>query len=89
MMPFLRLLYSATLVLFALIARAEPAHVEGVPQIRLANDLGSPGEGYCIDVVGVGRDARADLPLVVHNCLPKRGSADLTLLPGPGPGGKV
>ncbi|MEM7528587.1 MAG: hypothetical protein AAF416_13030 [Pseudomonadota bacterium] len=52
------------------------ARGEGVPQLRLADDLGFPDEGYCIDVIGVGQSARADLPLIVHNCLPERGSVD-------------
>lgn len=46
------------------------------PQMRLADDLDFPGEGYCIDVVGVGATARIDMPLVAHNCLPERGSTD-------------
>lgn len=57
-------------------ALAAAAANEGAPQMRLANPLDRPGEGYCIDVLGVGRTARADLPLVVHNCLPERGSSD-------------
>ena len=46
------------------------------PQVRTIADLGFPGEGYCIDVLGVGATARADLPLVAHNCLPDRGAVD-------------
>ena len=49
---------------------------QGKPQMRLLNDLDFPDEGYCIDVVGVGRTARTDLPLVLHNCLPLSGAAD-------------
>ncbi len=45
-------------------------------QMRLLDDLDYPGEGYCIDVPGVGQTARTDLPLVLHNCLPARNSAD-------------
>ncbi|QPH53564.1 RICIN domain-containing protein [Pontivivens ytuae] len=55
---------------------ATTALAQTPPQIRLADPLDYPGEGYCIDVVGVGDTARADLPLVVHNCLPERGSSD-------------
>ncbi|WP_299775105.1 RICIN domain-containing protein [uncultured Tateyamaria sp.] len=45
-------------------------------QMRLLDDLDFPGEGYCIDVPGVGLTARTDLPLVLHNCLPSRNSVD-------------
>jgi len=44
--------------------------------MRLIDDLDYPGEGYCIDVRGVGQTARTDLPLVMHNCLPDRRSTD-------------
>ena len=54
----------------------EGATAQDTPQMRLSDDLDFPGEGYCIDVPGVGETARADLPLVVHNCLPERRSAD-------------
>ncbi|MEL6465005.1 MAG: hypothetical protein AAFQ58_08555 [Pseudomonadota bacterium] len=46
------------------------ARSQALPQMKLSDDLDRPGEGYCIDVVGVGSSARTDLPLVVHNCLP-------------------
>ena len=46
------------------------------PQLRLDDPLDFPQEGYCVDVLGVGATARADLPLVAHNCLPHRESAD-------------
>jgi len=48
----------------------------GATQMRLLDDLDFPGEGYCIDVPGVGPTARTDLPLVLHNCLPARKSVD-------------
>ncbi len=53
-----------------------PATAQDVPQLRLADDLDMPSDGYCIDVLGVGPTARADLPLVAHNCLSARGSVD-------------
>ncbi|MBW4706342.1 RICIN domain-containing protein [Roseobacter sp. YSTF-M11] len=46
------------------------AAAQALPQVKLTNDLDRPGEGYCIDILGVGPTARADLPLVAHNCLP-------------------
>lgn len=52
------------------------AQAETAPQMRLSDDLDFPGEGYCIDVVGVGPSARADLPLVAHNCLPELNRVD-------------
>ena len=45
-------------------------------QLRLEDPLDFPEEGYCVDVLGVGDTARADLPLVAHNCLPGRESVD-------------
>ncbi len=53
-----------------------PALGQENPQVRLADPLDFPREGYCIDVVGVGATARTDLPLVAHNCLPERRVAD-------------
>ncbi|MEM8654121.1 MAG: hypothetical protein AAGF36_05200 [Pseudomonadota bacterium] len=49
---------------------AAEAWAQALPQMKLSDDLDRPGEGYCIDVLGVGPSARIDLPLVVHNCLP-------------------
>lgn len=69
---------SGFLCLLAALTTAALADVP--PQMRLADDLDFPGEGYCIDVVGVGATARTDLPLVVHNCLPERGSVDRVVL---------
>ena len=54
----------------------QAASAQNAPQLRLASDLDYPGEGYCVDVPGVGKTARKDLPLVVHNCLPERNSVD-------------
>ena len=71
-MPIRSTLVALLLVLWAAI----PASAQTAPQLRLADDLDVPGEGYCVDVLGVNRTARADLPLVAHNCLPDRGSAD-------------
>lgn len=47
-----------------------------ISQLRLENPLDFPQEGYCVDVVGVASEARVDLPLVAHNCLPGRESVD-------------
>lgn len=63
-------------LVIACCALATAAAQESAPQMRLADPLDRPGESYCIDALGVGDTARADLPLVVHNCLPERASSD-------------
>ncbi len=70
-------------VLLALLC-AGPAFAQAPPQLRLADDLDFSGEGYCVDVLGVGDTARADLPLVAHNCLPERNSSDRVVVKGGG-----
>ncbi|MEM9780928.1 MAG: hypothetical protein AAF899_00490 [Pseudomonadota bacterium] len=70
-----RRIVCAVLVLLS-VAAERPSVAQSGPQLRLADDLDFPGEGYCVDVVGVGAGARADLPLVAHNCLPERNVAD-------------
>lgn len=74
---FLRSVASAlAAVLAGTLFLCASAVAQGAPQLRLSDDLDRPGESYCLDVLGVGTSARADLPLVVHNCLPERGSED-------------
>lgn len=69
--------YALSLVLAANLVASLPALADqAAAQMRLLDDLDFPGEGYCIDVPGVGQTARTDLPLVMHNCLPERGSID-------------
>lgn len=53
-----------------------PAFAQSAPQMRPLPDLDRPGESYCIDVLGAGVTARADLSLLAHNCLPGRGGED-------------
>lgn len=62
-----------TLLLIALLSLPQ---IAAASQLRLADPLDFPREGYCVDVLGVGDTARADLPLVAHNCLPRRESSD-------------
>jgi len=62
--------------LLAILLSVGPALAQSTGQLRLSDDLDVPGEGYCVDVLGVGATALADLPLVVHNCLPERASVD-------------
>ena len=63
-------------VILLAIGLAGAALAEPGTQLKLSDDLDFPGEGYCVDVLGVGATARADLPLVAHNCLPERASED-------------
>lgn len=45
---------------------------EGSKVLRLSDRLDRPQDGYCVDVLGVGLEARTDLPLFVHNCSSER-----------------
>ena len=45
---------------------------EGANVLRLMDRLDRPQDGYCVDVLGVGLEARTDLPLFVHNCSSER-----------------
>ena len=38
--------------------------------VRLQDRLDRPTDGYCLDILGTGRQLRLDLPLFVHNCKP-------------------
>ena len=60
----------------AFLALCSAGFAQSGPQLRTQSDLGFPNEGYCVDVLGVGNTARADLPLVAHNCLPRRSASD-------------
>ncbi|WP_227271024.1 RICIN domain-containing protein [Roseobacter weihaiensis] len=59
-----------------LLFSASPGAAETGPQLRTQSDLGFPEEGYCVDVLGIGDTARADLPLIAHNCLPEAHASD-------------
>lgn len=62
---------SLALVLLANGAQAQQ-WAEDSKVLRLLDKLDRPQDGYCVDVVGVGPDARTDLPLFVHNCSSER-----------------
>lgn len=64
------------LALLLVLGVAAELRAQALPQMKLSDDLDRPGEGYCIDVLGVGPTARTDLPLVVHNCLPALARVD-------------
>lgn len=56
------------------LANGAPAQhwAEGSTVLRLLGRLDRPQDGYCVDVLGVGLEARTDLPLFVHNCSSER-----------------
>ena len=76
----MRIWLQAVVIASTISAPVQWAVAQDAPQLRLADDLDFPGEGYCIDVPGVGDTARTDLPLVAHNCLPERNSVDRVAL---------
>ncbi|MEO1159044.1 MAG: hypothetical protein AAFW74_01145 [Pseudomonadota bacterium] len=76
----MRIWIEAVSIAIIISASVQWAAARDAPQLRLADDLDYPGEGYCIDVPGVGETARTDLPLVAHNCLPERRSVDRVAL---------
>lgn len=59
--------------MLALIAMALPAVAfaqdgRSVGLLMLQDRLDRPQDGYCLDVIGFGQNARLDLPLIAHNC---------------------
>ena len=64
----------ATGLVFILLASGASAQqwAEGSKVLRLMDRLDRPQDGYCVDVLGVGLEARTDLPLFVHNCSSER-----------------
>lgn len=49
---------------------AVPAPPTTPAHLRLLDRLDRPEDGYCVDVLGTGRNLRVDLPLFAHNCKP-------------------
>ena len=39
-------------------------------QLQLIDKLDRPEDGYCIDIVGTGKQVRFDMPVIAHNCKP-------------------
>ncbi len=55
------------LVALAVIGVAQAVAAELV-HVRLQDRLDRPDDGYCLDILGTGRNLRVDLPLFAHNC---------------------
>jgi len=55
-------------ILIQFVATAANAENEGTVHVRLENRLDRPDDGYCLDILGTGRNLRVDLPLFAHNC---------------------
>ena len=57
--------------LFCLIA-GPPAFAESpkLGHLRLIDRLDRPVDGYCLDILGVGRSMRLEVPIFAHNCKP-------------------
>lgn len=67
-----RMLWLALLsVLFGL-SPLSPAvgEVGALGHLRLKYRLDRPVDGYCLDILGVGRSLRVDVPIFAHNCKP-------------------
>ncbi len=65
LLPLLPLLPIIALGLAPAAAAQSPAH------LRLIDRLDRPADGYCVDILGVGRTLRLELPLFAHNCKPR------------------
>lgn len=39
--------------------------------LRLKDRLDRPTDGYCLDILGVGRTLRIDVPIFAHSCKPR------------------
>ena len=44
------------------------AETDRAGHLRLIDRLDRPSDGYCIDILGVGRTLRVDVPIFAHNC---------------------
>ncbi|MEO1649374.1 MAG: hypothetical protein AAFR60_00145 [Pseudomonadota bacterium] len=60
-----------TLTLWCLSATASLRAEETVGHLRLVDRLDRPVDGYCLDILGVGRRLRVDVPIFAHNCKPR------------------
>lgn len=60
-----------SIIVFAVLCFAGLAQAAGQKHLRLIDRLDRPQDGYCVDVPGVGRNMRVELPLFAHNCKPR------------------
>ena len=44
---------------------------DALGHLRLKDRLDRPSDGYCLDILGVGRSLRLDVPIFAHNCKPR------------------
>jgi len=56
--------------LYAAIAFPASAQTDAFAHLRLIDRLDRPSDGYCLDILGVGRNLRVDVPIFAHNCKP-------------------
>ncbi len=47
-----------------------PVHAADLLHLRLVDRLDRPADGYCLDILGGGRNLRLDVPIFAHNCKP-------------------
>jgi len=66
MTRFLSVLLSFPLFL----ATAGVVHAQEAFLLRLVDRLDRPEDGYCLEILGTGRDLRLEVPLFAHNCKP-------------------
>ena len=65
-----------SLALFIAIASASlgagqsVARSSEIVHLRLVDRLDRPQDGYCLDILGVGRNMRLEVPIFAHNCKP-------------------
>lgn len=50
--------------------QSQPSWRDTAVHMRLQDDLDRPQDGWCLDVVGSGRNIRFDMPLIAHNIKP-------------------
>lgn len=67
-----RQVFSVAVVLSAGLATTvtAAAQEETLGHLHLKDRLDRPIDGYCLDILGVGRNLRTDVPIFAHNCKP-------------------
>jgi len=49
---------------------AANARQDKIGHLRLKDRLDRPVDGYCLDILGIGRNMRLEVPVFAHNCKP-------------------